>query len=446
MGWEKVKIESFLIHRDLRFKPNDPKIKGLKRIEKIDFSGNITLSEKKSNTDMILIKSGDLVISGINVSKGAMSVYQEDEDVTATIHYSSYSYDKEKIDVEFLKYFLKSPEFIQALKEQVPGGIKTEIKPKHILPLEVIIPKDVSEQRDIVNKLKLKNNKIQLINNYQINQLELLKNLRQQILQDAVQGKLVQQDPNDEPASVLLEKIKAEKEQLIKEGKIKKSKPLPEIKEDEIPFDIPENWVWCRWIDLLAHDNYSMKRGPFGSTLKKNIFVKSGVRVFEQYNPINDDPYWVRYFITKEKFKELEAFKAKSGDLLISCSGATLGRITEIPIDADEGIINQALLKLTLNTNLITNLYFKMLFRSLYMQKLIFGMAWGTAIPNMIGVNELKKLLIPLPPIEEQKRIIIKLNQLLEIHSKLTKTIEKNQKYSKDLLQIALKEALEPKE
>jgi type I restriction enzyme S subunit len=89
-----------------RFKPKDKAIEGLKRVNKIDFSGNIYLSNKDSNTDMILVKQGDLLISGINVEKGAVAVYDGQEDVTATIHNSSYEFDDEKIDVEFLKLFL----------------------------------------------------------------------------------------------------------------------------------------------------------------------------------------------------------------------------------------------------------------------------------------------------------------------------------------------------
>ena len=109
---------------------------------------------------MILIKQGDLVISGINVEKGAMSIYRK-EDVIATIHYSSYKYNPEKINIEFLRNFLKSPEFIEALKDQVPGGIKTEIKPKHILPLKVSIPTNIDEQKDIVDFLDKQNHKLE---------------------------------------------------------------------------------------------------------------------------------------------------------------------------------------------------------------------------------------------------------------------------------------------
>ncbi|MBU4485403.1 MAG: hypothetical protein KKD38_00615 [Candidatus Delongbacteria bacterium] len=226
MSWKKRKLGEFLTNRELRFKPKDKAIEGLKRIEKIDFSGIIYLSDKPSNTDMILVKKGDLVISGINVEKGAMSVYQGSEDVTATIHYSSYSYDEKKIDIEFLKMFLKSQDFIEALKEQVPGGIKTEIKPKHLLPLEVYIPTTLSEQRNVVNLFNNKNLTNIKVSSELDRQLDLIKQLRQSFLREAMQGKLTEewrkQNPNTEPASALLQRIKKEKDKLIKEGKLKK--------------------------------------------------------------------------------------------------------------------------------------------------------------------------------------------------------------------------------
>ena len=108
MSWKKVKLGEILTVRDNRFKPQDKAIEGLKRIDKIDFFGEIFISDKTSNTDMILIKKGDLVISGINVEKGAMAVYTGEDDIIATIHYSSYSFDENKTDIEFLKFFLKS--------------------------------------------------------------------------------------------------------------------------------------------------------------------------------------------------------------------------------------------------------------------------------------------------------------------------------------------------
>ncbi|MCZ8215544.1 MAG: hypothetical protein O9262_04850, partial [Cyclobacteriaceae bacterium] len=240
MDWKKVRLGEALINREGRYKPNDPAIANLKRIDKINFSGQIYLSNKGSNTDMILIKKGDLVISGINVEKGAIAVYEGEEDITATIHYSSYIFNTDKIDIDFLKVFLRSPDFIQLLKEQVPGGIKTEIKPKHILPLEVNFPNTINEQKAIAKHFFEKEKIFNDLDNHLSFQLSQIENLSIAILQEAVQGKLVNQEKKDEPASELLKRIKEEK---AKSGK--KEKPLSPIKPEEIPFEIPKNWIWC---------------------------------------------------------------------------------------------------------------------------------------------------------------------------------------------------------
>ena len=101
---------------------------------------------------MIVVQPGDLVISGINVAKGAIAVYQGMEPVTATIHYSSYIFDDSVVDLEYFKYFVKSPAFIETLKKQAKGGIKTEIKSKVFLPLEISLP-DLPTQKQIVKRI-----------------------------------------------------------------------------------------------------------------------------------------------------------------------------------------------------------------------------------------------------------------------------------------------------
>ena len=139
----------------------------------------------------------------------------------------------------------------------------------------------------------------------------------------------------------------------------------------------------------------------------------------KQYNPINNDPYWARYYITNEKYEELKAFTAKAGDLLISCSGVTLGRIVELPEDVESGIINQALLKIKLNNSIVINKFFIYLFRSKDFQNKIFEYSQGVAIPNMVGVKELKKIIISYPTITEQQKIIQQLDELQEQTKKL---------------------------
>ena len=192
--WKKVKIGDFLTEREGRYKPNDKEISKYQRLDKIDFSGHIHISDKPTKTDMIIVFPGDLIISGINVAKGAISVYQGKEPVCATIHYSSYTFDDKKVDLDYFKYFVKSPAFIFALQQQVKGGIKTEIKPKHLLPLEISLP-DLSTQKEIVKVLSKKIEKVELIKSEIESQKAYAKQLRQNILQEAIEGKLTEDLP-----------------------------------------------------------------------------------------------------------------------------------------------------------------------------------------------------------------------------------------------------------
>ena len=427
MSWEVVRLGGLLKNRDLRFKPSDPKIKGLKRIEKIDFSGNIYLSDKPSNTDMILVKKGDLVISGINVEKGAMAVYQGDNDITATIHYSSYEFDATKIDLDFLKSFLKSKKFTQALKEQVPGGIKTEIKPKHILPLEVEIPTEIEEQKIIIKKFESKKVKVESIDFEHTHQLDFLRRLRQQILQDAIQGNLVPQDPNDEPSSVLLERIKAEKERLIREKKIKKEKPLPPISSEEIPFEIPKNWVWSRFniaatIESNLVDPFKYPNHPHVApdNIEKGTGKLMSFKTVKEDNVISANHYFF------------------PSQLIYSKVRPRLNKVVRIDF---EGLCSADMYPLK---PLINPDYLLYCMLSSYFLSEVNKFDNRVKMPK-INQNQLSQILIPIPPDSEQKRIVAKIAILLKRCDELEQTIQQNQKYTQELLQVALKEALEPK-
>ena len=190
------------------------------------------------------------------------------------------------------------------------------------------------------------------------------KQLRQKILDLAIRGKLVPQDPNDEPASVLLERVRAEKERLIKEGKIKRDKKDSTIFrsddkshyekladgtvkyiEDEIPFDLPDGWSWAR-LDSLAF----YKKGPFGSSITKSMFIPdsdTAIKVYEQKNAIGKDDSLGTYFISSEKFEELKGFEVFPNDIIVSCAG-TIGETFIMPSTMRRGIINQALMRVML--------------------------------------------------------------------------------------------------
>ena len=156
--------------------------------------------------------------------------------------------------------------------------------------------------------------------------------------------------------------------------------------------------------EIVSSDRNSIKRGPFGGALKKDDFAEEGYLVYEQRHAIHNDFEYAKYYITQEKYEDMIGFKVVPGDLIISCSGVTLGRIAEVPNGAKEGIINQALLKLSLNQELMMNTFFIQQFRGEEIQEILFGFSRGSGIPNMPSMSEVKAVKFVCPPLELQKQ------------------------------------------
>ena len=239
------------------------------------------------------------------------------------------------------------------------------------------------------------------------------KALRQKILDLAIHGKLVPQDPNDEPASVLLERIRAEKERLIKEGKIKKGKKAAKTSDKpHYPFELPKGWVWCKLDDLAFY-----KKGPFGSSLTKAMFVpksSQSYKVYEQKNAIHKDCTLGSYYITKEKYDSLIGFAVQPYDIIVSCAG-TIGETYVLPAGMQEGIINQALMLIRLFSKEIERFY--LLYFDFILKDEAYRNSKGTAIKNIPPFDVLKNFFIPIPPIGEQKRILDEVDRLMSFVS-----------------------------
>ena len=255
------------------------------------------------------------------------------------------------------------------------------------------------------------------------------KALRQKILDLAIRGKLVSQSPNDEPASVLLERIHEQKKQMVKDGKLKPK----DIKndtiifkdddnlhyekfqdgtvkciEDQIPFDVPEGWCWTRLNDLALY-----KKGPFGSSLTKAMFVpesNNAIKVYEQKNAINKSANLGHYFISQEKYEELKGFEIFPGDIIVSCAG-TIGETFVMPSDMRKGIINQALMKIHLLDNSIKPFY--LMYFDNKLKSLANEQGYGMALKNIPPFSVLKQYLIPIPPKAEQKKILERIKIIL---------------------------------
>ena len=249
--------------------------------------------------------------------------------------------------------------------------------------------------------------------------------LKKSILQEAVQGKLVSQDPSDEPAEALLERIRAEKQRLIKEGKIKKDKHESVIFrrdnshyekrgseevciDDEIPFEVPSSWALIRLDDIGIY-----RKGPFGSSLTKSMFVPKGadtVKVYEQKNAIQKDHTLGTYYITRQYYEsKMKSFTVEPGDILVSCAG-TIGETYILPEQIELGIINQALMRMTIFAPI--DLDYFLLYFDYVLKQAAKETSKGSAIKNIPPFEIFKKLILPLPPLEEQKRIVEKVREL----------------------------------
>ena len=255
------------------------------------------------------------------------------------------------------------------------------------------------------------------------------KKLRQKILDLAIHGKLVPQDPNDEPASVLLERINAEKERLIKEGKIKRSKKSAKTSDtphyENVPFEVPEGWAWCKLGDLAFY-----KKGPFGSSLTKSMFVAqsdNAYKVYEQKNAIQKDHKLGSYFISKEKYESLIGFAVQPNDIIVSCAG-TIGETYVLPENIREGIINQALMLIRLYYRDIERFY--LLYFDFILKEEAYKESKGTAIKNIPPFDILKNFYIPLPPLAEQQRILDEVDNWMS----LVDSIDSNKEHLESII------------
>lgn len=260
--------------------------------------------------------------------------------------------------------------------------------------------------------------------------------LKQTILQLAVMGKLVPQDPSDEPASVLLERIAAEKAQLIKEKKIKKQKALPPIAEDEKPFELPEGWEWCRLDDICQGITS-------GSTPPKSNFQElPGIPYLKVYNIRNQ----LIDFEYNPQFIDIECHSSKlarsilyPGDVVMNIVGPPLGKIALIPDSYPEWNCNQAItffrpIEPSLNRYIYTYLTAGTFLESI---ELI-----GTAGQDNISVTKSRSIVLPTPPLEEQSRIVHKVNNLLNICDQLKQRLRDSQQTQLQLAEAFVEQSL----
>jgi type I restriction enzyme S subunit len=178
----------------------------------------------------------------------------------------------------------------------------------------------------------------------------------------------------------------------------------------------PKKWEIVELVEMVSKNRHAIKRGPFGGAIKKEIFVPEGYKVFEQKNAIRNDFNIGNYFIDTAKYKELECFSVLPEDIIISCSG-TIGKVAIVPKQAKPGIINQALLKISLDNFKVLPIFFQCLLETNHVQWLLFGGAAGSAIKNVKPLDQIKKTKLPLPPLPLQKEFAARVSDLRALES-----------------------------
>jgi type I restriction enzyme S subunit len=338
--------------------------------------------------------------------------------------------DYSQLNAKYLYHFLnlnKEKELVARMK----GMANVTLPIKEIAQIEIPLP-PIKEQIDFIEKYKNLECESNLLSNELTHQLTLVKKLRQQLLQDAVQGKLVQQNKSDEPASELLKKIKAEKAKLIAEKKLKKEKDLPPIKPEEIPFEIPENWVWCRLGEIIYYtENLDIQKHLSENTIINYIDIDS---IDNQNQKIRE---------VKQKLVGELSTRArrvlKKGYLLYSTVRPYLKNIAIIDLELENFIGStgfNVFNTIVMDIQYVFNFLLTPKLNDSYKEMMI-----GFNSPSITN-EQFENTLIPLPPLSEQNRIVEKLNELMQHCNELEASIKESELQNEKLLQQVLRAAL----
>ena len=425
-SWEWVRLGTISTYAETKKKVNaqnaDPDLWGLD-LEDIEKGGRLiskkTVGERKAVGDKTIFKRNDILYSKLRPYLLKILVAPDDGICTSEIvPFSLYG----TINAHYIVAFLKSP-YVDQVINSVTYGVKmprvgTETMTSLLVPLPPI-----SEQARIVARLKCALPKVQNYSTaYEKGEkltAEFPTQLKKSIFQYAVQGKLVPQDPTDEPTAVLLERIRAEKEYLIKSGKIKRDKHesvifrrdnsyyervdgIERCIDDEVPFEIPASWAWTRLTNICSSiadgDHQPPPQTSHGIPFLVISDVSSGKIDFSNTR-----------FVPIEYYMQLsDTRKPRVGDLLFTVTGS-YGIV--IPVLEERKFCFQrhmALLKpLVPHTN-----YLELALKSPLAFNQCRTVATGTA-QKTVGLSSLKNLLLPIPPIEEQDRILDKMNSIM---------------------------------
>ena len=350
---------------------------------------------------------GDILIS---TSASMDKICEVDEHTVGAIPYTGQIRFKMLGDVskQYFKWFIKSPCYKKQIENQKTGGMIKHYGPTHLKKMYISLP-PLAEQKRIVAKIE---ELLPHVDRYaaayekleQFN-AKFPEDMKKSILQYAIQGKLVEQRPEEGTGEELYRQIQAEKQRLIKEGKIKKEKPLPKITEDELPFDIPESWKWVRLntIGITQTGNTPSKSHP--------EYIGIDIPFISPGDILNGQICYSNQALSL--LGKNVARVCCAGSIMQVCIGGSIGKAA---ITDREVTFNQQI-------NVVSPIacvseYLFAVMQSAYFTTSMKERAGGTATP-IINRGLWDSLLIPLPPLAEQRRIVAKLEEILPLCERL---------------------------
>jgi len=392
-------------------------------------------NDKEGATKYYIRKAGQFIYGRQNLFKGAFGIVPKDLDGFESSSDIPAFDVKENCLPEWIFLFFKQGDYYKKLEVLAKGIGSRRIHPEDLYKLQIPLP-TIEEQKTILFEIQKHADQVSEIfedSKLQINNVHLL---RQSILREAIQGKLVPQNPNEDPAHVLLKTIQSKKEKLIKEGTLRKEQPLLPISPDEIPFELPKHWVWCRLQQVGILQRGKSKHRP------RNDFklFKEGTYPLVQTGDVskakNSDGLVTTY---TAKYNEIGLKQSKLWDKGTLC-------ITIAANIAETGFLNfdacfpDSIVGFTSEEEAVSR--YMQFFLEVTKSKLE-DFAPSTAQKN-INLEILNSLLFPLPPLAEQKRIVKKVDKLIKSCSELEENINEYQVNAGLLIQSILQEAFDP--
>ena len=366
-------------------------------------------SERKITGDKVMFYKGQVLYSKLRPYLKKILVAPDDGICTPEL----VPFDTYLIDENYISYVLRSPHIDYVINSVTYGVKMPRVGTDTMINLLIPLP-SLAEQKRIVAKIE---ELLLLVDRYSVSYEKLeqfnakfSEDMKKSILQYAIQGKLVEQRPEDGTGEELYQQIQVEKQRLIAEKNIKKEKPLAEISEDEIPFDIPESWKWIRVGEIFAHNT-----GKAMNSTAKKVDKPGSVKRFITTSNL----YWNSFDFSsvKEMFfsdDELERCTVTKGDLLMCEGGAYYGRTAIWNYDYDicfQNHVHRLRPYKAVELRFFYHLFY--FYKSMNMVN-----AKGTAMPGLSS-QTLHQMVVPFPPFSEQKRIVAKIEELLPLCERL---------------------------